>query len=86
VVPVVIVSPALIVRSNVAVVEFDAESVTLTVKLGVPVAFGVPERVPPADRLRFTAARLLAPEVTVHVYPVPDPPVAASVCEYAAPT
>jgi hypothetical protein len=84
--PVVIVIPALIVRLNVAVVEFEAESVTLTVKLGVPVAFGVPERTPAADKLKLTAARLLAPEVTVHVYPVPDPPVAASVCAYAVPT
>jgi hypothetical protein len=78
--------PALTVRPKVAVTELLAESVTLTVKLGVPVAFGVPERTPAADKLKLTAVRVFAPEVIVHVYPVPDPPVAASVCAYAVPT
>jgi hypothetical protein len=48
-------------------VELEAESVIFTVKLGVPVALGVPERTPAADKLKFTAVKLLAPEVTVHV-------------------
>jgi hypothetical protein len=63
----VIVIAALTVSENVAVVELEAESVIFTVKLGVPVAFGVPERTPAADKLKFTAVKLLAPEVTVHV-------------------
>jgi hypothetical protein len=79
-------NPALTVSVNVVLVVLFAESVTLTVKLGVPVAFGVPARTPPADKLKLTAVRVLAPEVIVHVYPEPDPPVAASVCEYAVPT
>ena len=86
VVPVVILIPALTVRLKVALTELLAESVTFTLKLGLPVAVGVPVRTPPADKLKLTAVKVFAPEVIAHVYPVPDPPVAASVCEYAVPT
>jgi hypothetical protein len=56
-----------IVSPNVTVAVFEAESVTFTVKLGVPDDNGVPERTPAPDKLRLTAVRLLAPAVTVHV-------------------
>ena len=55
------------VRENVAEAVLLAESVTLTVKLGVLADEGVPESTPPLDRLRLAAARLAAPPVTVHV-------------------
>jgi hypothetical protein len=41
----------LIASDNAAVVETDALSVTLTVKLLDPAALGVPDIVPPADKL-----------------------------------
>ena len=53
-------------------------SLTVTVKLEVPFAVGVPEMMPlPAARVN-PAGRL--PEVTDHVYPG-VPPLACSVCE-----
>jgi hypothetical protein len=55
------------VRLKVALAVFDAESVTITVKLGELVAAGVPVSTPPLERLRLAAARLAAPPVTVHV-------------------
>ena len=68
-----------------AVAVFDAESVTFTAKLAAPATGVAPESTPEFDRLRPTAVRLPAPDVTDQVYPVPDPPVAASVCAYATP-
>jgi hypothetical protein len=68
------------VTEKVAVAVFEAESVSLTLKLAVPAVGVAPDRTPPLDKLSPTAARLPAPDVTVHVYPAPDPPVAARVC------
>jgi hypothetical protein len=78
-------SAALMDTEKVAVAVVDAESVTLTVKLAVPATGVAPESTPPLDMLNPTAVRLLAPEVTDHVCPVPVPPVAANVSEYARP-
>ena len=72
----------LIVSDSAAVVETDALSVTFTVKLLDPAVPGVPEIVPPADRLKPAGS---VPTDTVHVYGG-DPPEAASACEYAVPT
>jgi hypothetical protein len=55
------------------------------VRLAVPATGVAPDKTPPLDRLNPTAAKLLAPEVTDHVCPVPVPPAAANVCEYATP-
>ena len=43
-------TPALMVIENVPVPVFEAESVTLTVKLVVPVAVGLPVMTPAAER------------------------------------
>ena len=72
----------MIVSDNAAVVETDALSVTFTVKLLEPAVPGVPEIVPPADRLNPEGS---VPTDTVHAYGG-DPPEAASACEYAVPT
>jgi hypothetical protein len=72
--------PGLIVTEKVAVAVFDAESVTLTPKLALPAMGVVPDTTPPLERLSPTAARLLPPDVTVQVSPVPEPPEAAKVC------
>ena len=78
---VVIVSWALMVTVKLAVAVFEAESVTFTAKLAAPATGVAPESTPVLERLKPTAVRLLAPDVTDQVYPAPDPPVAASVCE-----
>jgi hypothetical protein len=67
----------LIVNDRSAVVETDALSVTFTVKLVVPVLPGVPEIVPPADRLNPEGG---VPSDTDHAYGG-DPPDAPSACE-----
>jgi hypothetical protein len=72
----------LIVSDSAAVVETDALSVTFTVKLLDPAALGVPDIVPPADRLSPAGSD---PTDTVHEYGA-DPPETASACEYAVPT
>ena len=77
----VMAKPGLIVTEKVAVAVFEAESVTLTLKLALPAIGVAPDRTPPLDRLRPTAVRLLAPDVTVQVSPVPVPPALARVCE-----
>ena len=59
-------TPALMVSENVAFAVFDAESATVAVKVALPVV-GVPESTPPLERFRFTAVKLLAPDVTVQV-------------------
>ena len=64
---------------NEAVAEFDAESVTFTLKVALPATGVAPESIPPLDKLSPTAVRLVAPEVTVQLYPVPEPPVATNV-------
>jgi hypothetical protein len=43
------------------------ESVTCTANPAVPALVGVPVITPAVETLKFSAARLLAPEVTVHV-------------------
>jgi hypothetical protein len=67
----------LIVSDNILVVLALALSVTFTVKLLVTALPGVPEIVPPADRVNPVGK---VPTDTVHVYGV-VPPVAASACE-----
>ena len=79
---VVIVKAGLIVRDSDFVVLPLALSVTFTVKVLDPAAPGVPETVPPDDRLNPEGK---VPTDTVHVYGA-DPPEAASACEYAVPT
>ena len=77
----VMVKPGLMVTDKVAVAVLDAESVTLTLKLALPAVGAAPDRTPALERLRPTAVRLLPPEVTVQVSPVPVPPALARVCE-----
>jgi hypothetical protein len=81
----VIISPALIVTLSVLVAELLAESTTLAVNVAVPATGAAPDSTPVLDRLNPTAVRLLAPEVTLHVRPVPVPPAAVSVSVYAVP-
>jgi len=78
-------TPALIVTLSVAVAELLAESTTLAVNVAVPETGVVPDKTPVFDRLSPTAVKLLAPEVTLHVRPVPVPPAAVSVSLYAVP-
>ena len=77
----VMVRPGLIVTEKVAVAVFEAESVTLTLKLAPPAMGVAPDSTPPLDRLRPTAVKLLPPDVTVQESPVPVPPALAKVCE-----
>ena len=72
---------ALMNTEKLAVAVFDAESVTSTATLALPTVGEEPDRTPSLDRLNPIAVRLLLPDVIVQVYPVPDPPEAASVCE-----
>ena len=75
---VVILSPGgLIVIDRAAVVETDALSVTRTVKLLGPAVPGVPNIVPPADRVNPAGND---PADTTQEYGG-DPPAAASACE-----
>jgi len=60
-----------------AVAVADALSLTFTVKLAGPAALGVPDTVPPADKLNPAGS---VPVATVHVYGG-VPPAAASACE-----
>jgi hypothetical protein len=62
------------VTDRFAVAEFEAESVTLTVKLALPAAGVVPDKTPPFDRLNPMVVNCPLPEVTVHVRPLPEPP------------
>jgi hypothetical protein len=64
---------------NVALALLPTESVTVRLKLGVPVAVGAPLSIPVADRVNPPGR--FEPELTLQVYPVPEPPVAASCCE-----
>jgi hypothetical protein len=65
------------VTLKVAVALFPAESFTCTPKVADPARGVVPVSAPPLDKLNPTVASAFAPEVTVHAYPVPDPPDAA---------
>lgn len=67
----------LMLRDSVAVVEADALSVTLNVKLADPALVGLPEIVPPASRVRPAGSD---PPASDQEYGG-DPPAAASVCE-----
>ena len=67
----------MIVNDSAAVVETDALSVTFTVKLLVPAVPGVPEIVPPADRVNPAGS---VPTDTDHAYGG-TPPEAPSACE-----
>jgi hypothetical protein len=78
-------TPALMVTLNVAVAKLLAESTTFAVNVAVPVTGVAPDRTPVLDRLNPTAVKLLAPEVTLHVRPVPEPPAAVNVSLYAVP-
>jgi hypothetical protein len=72
----------LIVSDSAAVVEAEALSVTLTVKLDDPAEPGVPEMTPPVERLSPAGNDPLASD---HEYDG-VPPDAPKVCEYPAPT
>jgi hypothetical protein len=65
------------VMENEPVAVFEAESVTLTVKPTAPVAVALPVMTPPVERLRPAGSEF--PLASVHVYPVPEPPLAESV-------
>jgi hypothetical protein len=67
----------LIVNDSAAVVETDALSVTFTVKLLVPIVPGVPDIVPPADKVKPAGG---VPTDTDHEYGG-TPPDAPSACE-----
>jgi hypothetical protein len=69
------------VTVNVWLAVFPYESVALTVKLALPPTGLFPDRTPPLDTLRPTAVRLLLPDVTDQVKPVPVPPEVARVVE-----
>jgi hypothetical protein len=74
----VIVSWAPIVTVKVALAVFEAESVTVTPKLGVPAVVGFPLITPAAERV--SPPGRVEPLETAQVYPDPEPPAAASVC------
>jgi hypothetical protein len=67
----------LIVNDSAAVAETEALSVTFTVNSLVPAASGVPEIVPPADRVNPEGG---VPTETDHEYGG-TPPEAPSACE-----
>ena len=75
------VSPVPTLMENVWLAVFDAESITLTVKLALPAVGVGPVKTPPLDKLSPIAVRLVPPDVIVQVSPVPVPPVLAKVCE-----
>ena len=61
-------TPGLMVMESAAFAVFEAESVTVTVKLAVPTDGDPPEMTPvEAFKLRPTAARLGPPDVTAQV-------------------
>jgi hypothetical protein len=69
------------VTESVAVAVFEAESSTCTPKVALPATGGAPVSTPPLDKLNPTAVNALDPEVTVQLYPLPEPPDAVSVSE-----
>jgi hypothetical protein len=76
-------SPALMVTVSACVAVLLAESVTLAVNVAVPAVGEEPDNTPAAESVSPTELRL--PDEMLQVYPVPLPPLAASVCEYATP-
>ena len=72
-------TPAEMVMENAAVAVFETESVTVTLKLGVPTVVGLPLSTPAAER--FNPPGSVEPLASAQVYGVPEPPVAARVCE-----
>ena len=75
-VAVAMLSAGLIVKESTAVAVFEAESVTATVVATVPAAVGFPLRTPAVESVN--PAGNVEPFATDHVYPVPEPPAAAS--------
>ena len=75
----VMLTPAAMVMENAVVAVFEAESVTVTLKLGLSGVVGLPLRTPVAER--FNPPGSVEPLAGAQVYPVPEPPVAARVCE-----
>ena len=61
----VMLTPALMVMESVPVPVFEAESVTVTLKLGLPTVVGFPLRTPAAER--FNPAGSVEPLVTAQV-------------------
>jgi hypothetical protein len=59
------VTPAAMVIVNVVLAVFEAESVTVTLKLGVPAAVGLPLSTPAAERARPPGS--VEPLETAHV-------------------
>ena len=74
-----IVTPAEMVMENAAVAVFERESVTVMLKLGLPTVVGLPPSTPAAERVNPPGS--VEPLAGAQVYPVPEPPVAARVCE-----
>ena len=75
----VMLTPALMVNDNDPVPVFDAESVTVTLVVVLPAAVGLPVIAPVVES--ESPAGREEPLETAHVYPVPEPPVAASVVD-----
>lgn len=61
----VMLTPALMVMESVPVPVFEAESVTVTLKFGLPAVVGLPLRTPAAER--FSPAGSVEPLVTAQV-------------------
>jgi hypothetical protein len=72
----------LIVSDSVAVLDPDELSVTFTIMLEDPAAVGVPDIVPPVDKLSPAGSVPLASDQEYGG----DPPDAPSACEYVTPT
>src|SRR5580658_10084537 len=73
------------VTVKLAVAVLLAESFTCTPKVAEPRVGPEPDTTPPVDKLKPIALSELAPEVTLHVYPEFEPPLAARASEYADP-
>ena len=71
--------PARIVSEKVAVAVFPTESVTVMPKLLELCTSALPLSRPPEESVMPEGK--VEPLFSVHVNPVPEPPVAASVCE-----
>jgi hypothetical protein len=83
---VVITSLASTVSEKVDEDVFCAESVTVITTLKVPDALGVPEMAPVVERVSPAGRDEPFAAAQAQVYPVPEPPVAASVAPgYAVP-
>ena len=70
-------------RLRLAVAEAWDESVTAAVKLKVPAAVGVPERMPVPAKIIPPGS---VPADMLQAYPLPVPPVAVNVAVYASVT